>query len=64
MEGDLVLLYDQQFNKLGKGRFQPMWLGPYIDKCVLQKGAYELVDFDGVPMVQPINGLYIEKYYA
>jgi hypothetical protein len=49
-EGDLVLLYDQESDKLGLGKFQPMWLGPYIVKHVLAKGAYELVDFDGVPL--------------
>ena len=32
IEGDLVLLYDQAHNKLGAGKFQPMWHGPYIVK--------------------------------
>ena len=41
-----------------------MWLGPYIVKHVLAKGAYELVDFDGVPLAQPRNGLYLNKYNA
>lgn len=30
MEEDLVLLYEQEANKLGPRKFQPMWLGPYI----------------------------------
>jgi len=41
-----------------------LWLGPYVVKRVLQKGAYELVDFEGIPLVEPINGLYLKKYYA
>ncbi len=49
-KGDVVLLYDQEANKLGQGNFQPMWLGPYIVKRVLAKGGYELVDLDGVPL--------------
>lgn len=52
-EGDLVLLYDQEFDKLGAGKFEPLWMGPYILKRVLTKGAYELVDYDGIPFSQP-----------
>eukprot|EP00253_Pinus_taeda_P005253 PITA_05253 len=52
-EGDLVLLYDQDSDKLGAGKFEPLWMGPYIVKRVLAKGAYELVDYDGIPLSQP-----------
>ena len=38
VEGDLVLLYDQDHDKLGVGKFQPMWHGPYIVKHVLKNG--------------------------
>jgi hypothetical protein len=41
-EGDLVLLYEQDRDLLGAGKFKPMWRGPYIVKRVLEKGAYEL----------------------
>eukprot|EP00253_Pinus_taeda_P015303 PITA_15303 len=63
-EGDLVLLYDQANDKLGPGKLESMWLGPYIVKKVLQKGAYELIDYEGNPLAQPRNGLYLKKYYA
>eukprot|EP00253_Pinus_taeda_P016607 PITA_16607 len=49
-EGDLVLLYDQANDKLGDGKFVPMWHGPYIVKRKVEKGAYELEDFDGVSL--------------
>eukprot|EP00253_Pinus_taeda_P028872 PITA_28872 len=49
-EGDLVLLYDQESDKLGEGKFQSLWMGPYIVKHVLAKGAYDLVDYDGIPL--------------
>ena len=29
-EGDLVLLYEQDRDMLGAGKFEPMWRGPYI----------------------------------
>eukprot|EP00253_Pinus_taeda_P010833 PITA_10833 len=64
VEGDLVLLYDQASDKLGAGKLKPMWHGPYIVKRVLQKGAYELIDYEGNPLNRPRNGLYLKKYYA
>ncbi len=63
-EGDLVLLYDQESDKLGAGKFKSLWMGPYIVKWVLAKGAYELMDYDGIPLAQPHNGLYLKRYYA
>ena len=42
-EGDLVLLYDQETDVIGTGKFEPLWHGPYIVKRVLAKAAYELV---------------------
>eukprot|EP00253_Pinus_taeda_P001554 PITA_01554 len=63
-EGDLVLLYDQESDKLGAGKFKSLWMAPYIVKHVLAKGAYELVDYDGIPLAHPCNGLYLKHYYA
>eukprot|EP00253_Pinus_taeda_P025900 PITA_25900 len=63
-EGDLVLLYDQDSEKLGAGKLKPLWMGPYIVKRVLTIGAYELVDYAGIPLSQPQNGLYLKRYYA
>ena len=63
-EGDLVLLDDEANDKLGAGKFEPMWHGSYIVKHVLQKGAYELVYYEGNVLSQPHNGLYLKKYYA
>ena len=64
LEGDLVLLYDQANDKLGAGKFVRMWHGAYIVKRKLTKGAYELVDFDGVSLGKARNGLYLKRYYA
>jgi hypothetical protein len=63
-KGDLALLYKQDHDLLGVSKFEPMWHGPYIVKRVLDKGAYELVDYDGIPLSEPKNGLYLKKYYA
>ena len=63
-KGDLVLLYEQDCDFLGAGKFEAMWRGPYIVKRVLEKGAYELVNYDGIPLSEPRNGLYLKKYYS
>ena len=64
LKGDLVLLYDQANDKIGAGKFVPMWHGPSIVKRNLAKGAYELVDFDGVSLGKLRNGIYLKRYYA
>ena len=60
-ECDLVLTYDQRHDKLGKGKFESMWYGPFAMSKVLEKGAYELVDYDGIPFGKPHNGLYLKR---
>jgi hypothetical protein len=63
-EGDLVLVYDQDKDPLGAGKFKPMWFGPFIIKEVLKKGTYRLVDFEGNALAEPRNRLYLKKYYS
>jgi hypothetical protein len=49
---------------LGAKKFEAMWQGPYIVILVLDKGAYDLVDYDGILLSEPRNGLYLKKYYS
>ena len=63
-EGDLVLVYDQEKDALGAGKFKPIWYGPFIIKRVLEKATYELVNFEGNKLEEPRNGLYVKKYFA
>ena len=58
------MLYNQEPDKLGARKFEPLWMGHYIVKRVLAKGAYNLVDYDGILLSQPRNGLYLKRYYA
>ena len=64
LEGDVVLVYDQDKDALGAGKFEPLWYGPYIVSKVLEKGAYELVDYEGNKLARPQNGLYLKQYFA
>ena len=41
-----------------------MWHGPYVVKQAVENGAYKLVDYDGIPLKEPRNGLNLKKYYA
>ena len=63
-KGNLVLLYGQEADGIGTGKFEPLWHGPYIVKRVLAKGSYELGDYDGIPLAHPRNGLSLKCYYA
>jgi hypothetical protein len=58
------LIYDQDKDPLGAGKFKPMWFEPFIIKEVLKKGAYHLVDIEGNALAEPRNGLYLKKYYS
>ena len=58
------MTYDQKHDKLGVRKFESMWHGPYIVSHILEKGAYELVDYDGIPLGELKNGLYLKRYYA
>ena len=60
-EGELVLLWDQDKEPLGVGKFRSMWLGPYAMSKVLKKGAYELIDFEGNKLPEPRYGLYLKN---
>ena len=57
-------MWDQLKEPLAAGKFNPMWRGPYVVKHLLEKGVYELVDYEGTALAEPRNGLYLKKYYA
>jgi hypothetical protein len=63
-EGDLVLVYDQDKDPRGAGKFKPMWLRPFIMKEVLHKGTYSPMEFEGNVLAEPRNGIYLKKYYS
>ena len=58
------MVYDQENDKIGKGKFVPKLFVPLIVKKMLKRGAYELVNYDGEPLSKIRNGLYLKKYFA
>ena len=63
-EGDMVLVYDQANDKLGKGNFESLWYGPYVIHHCLGKEAYILVDSDGQLLENAYNELYLKIFYS
>ena len=53
-EGELVLLWDQDKEPMGAGKFKFMWLRPYVMLKFLKNGN---------KLSEPRNGLYLKKYY-
>lgn len=45
-KGDLVMVYYYKNDTLRARKFISMWLGLYIVKHILGKGAYELIDYE------------------
>lgn len=60
----LVLVYDQTNNTLGARKFVSMWHKPYIVKHVLGRESYELLDYHGNELKDPINWIYLKRYYS
>ena len=56
------MVYNEDHDKLGEGKLEPMWQGPYIVRKVLHKCSYNLVDYDGNPLNEPRNGLYVKRF--
>ena len=63
-EGNMVLFYDQPNDKLGKGKFESMWYGPYVIHHCLEKGAYILVESNGQLLENHCNKLYLKRFYT
>ena len=63
-EGDLILAYDIASDTLDHGKFEWLWHGPYIIQHFLTKGAYLLASPEDYPLKEPINELYLKKFYA
>ena len=60
----MVLVCDQPNDKMGKGKFESMWYGPYVIHRCLEKGAYTLIDSDGKILENPCNKLYLKGFYT
>ena len=58
---DLVLLYDNKFDKF-PGKFRMHWLGPYVIKEIIDDGVVQLVKLNGEPFPRKVNGNRLKPY--
>jgi hypothetical protein len=63
-EGDLILTYDLSHDTFSHGKFDLLWHGTYIIQHCLTKGTHILASPEGLPLKEPVNGLYLNKFYA
>ena len=55
-EGDLVLVYSQEKDALGVGKFKSMWYDPFIVKKVLKKDLMPWLTLMGMSWRSPKMG--------
>jgi hypothetical protein len=63
-KGDLVLAYDIAHDTLSHGKFESLLHETYIIQHCLTKILYILASIEGYSLKEPINGLYLKKFYA
>src|SRR5437667_7855069 len=64
-QGDLVLLYDNSFQKNWHTKFSDKWRGPYkiIEKAE-NSTFYRLAELDGTPLAGTTAGNRLKKFYS
>lgn len=61
---DMVLLWDRRNEKPGNhGKFDSLWLGPYIIREAAGQNSYHLSTLDGEPLELPVNGQLLKLFY-
>ena len=59
-----MFLWDQDKEPPRMRKFNSMLLGSYVISKFLNKGSYELTNYDVSKLPEPGNELYLKKYYA
>ena len=63
--GDTVLLWDKRREKPGKhGKFDILWMGPYIIDKVAGANSFYLKDLEGERLSLPMNGLLLKMFFT
>jgi ribonuclease HI len=62
--GDTVLLWDKGREKPGKhGKFDSLWLGPYLIREIAGPNSFHLSHLDGEPINIPRNGQQLKLFF-
>ena len=59
-DGDLVLMWNARIEDKGKhGKFDPIWLGPYLIETTWSEDSYVLKDLSDNILELPIHGQFL-----
>ena len=61
-KGDLVLKVLRGLINDPKGKFRPIWSGPYVIRDLTREGVAWLTDLDGNQFTEPINVDQLKKF--
>jgi hypothetical protein len=62
--GDTVLLWDKRKEKPGShGKFDSLWVGPYIIQDVAGNNSFVLSRLDGEKLPLPVNGQLLKLFF-
>ena len=63
-EGDIFLVFNSKNDSKPRlAKFVSKWIGPYVIKKFLPKGAYVLKYDEGIILNIHVNGLYLKWFY-
>ncbi|RVW21449.1 Pol polyprotein [Vitis vinifera] len=62
--GDLVLKVLRGLISDPRGKFRPIWSGPYVIRDLIREGAAWLTNLDGNQFTEPINVDQLKKFYV
>ena len=66
VKGQLVLKVADYVRRglVGPSKFAPKWEGPLVIREVHQSGYYHLTQMDSRDLMDPINGKWLNHYFA
>ena len=63
--GDLVLMWNTRLQDKGKhGKFDPIWLGPYLIESLWGDDSYFVKDLSGNLLELPVHGQFMKRYFC
>ena len=62
---DLVLMWNARLQEKGKhGKFDPIWLGPYLIDSLWGDDSYFVKDLSGSFLGLPVHGQFLKRYFC
>ena len=64
-DGDLVLMWNAKIEDKGKhGKFDPIWLGPYLIETTWGEDSYVLKDLSDNILELPVHRQFLKGYFS